>query len=95
MSTHFWGYTDSPIGLLEIGGTDVAIVAVNFVETLRDAVASNAIVETAIRQLTEYFAGNRQAFDLPLAPSGTEFQQAVWQQVRGIPYGQTVSYGEW
>ena len=45
-------------------------------------------------QLAEYFAGDRQAFDLPLAASGTAFQQQVWAALREIPYGQTTSYGK-
>ena len=47
------------------------------------------------RQLDEYFAGERtRRFDLDLAPQGTPFQLAVWQQLRRIPYGETISYGE-
>lgn len=46
------------------------------------------------QQLNEYFAGNRYSFELPLAPSGTIFQQSVWQALIEIPYGQTVSYSE-
>jgi len=49
---------------------------------------------TATRQLAEYFAGTRTAFDLPLAPAGTPFQQRVWAALREIPYGETTSYGE-
>ena len=48
----------------------------------------------AARQLAEYFAGTRTAFDLPLAPAGTPFQQRVWAALREIPYGETTSYGE-
>jgi methylated-DNA-[protein]-cysteine S-methyltransferase len=44
-------------------------------------------------QLTAYFNHDRHQFDLPLAPVGTEFQQQVWQQLRHIPLGQTISYG--
>ena len=44
-------------------------------------------------QLGEYFAGSRTEFDLPLAPHGTPFQLAVWQELTRIPYGKTVSYG--
>jgi methylated-DNA-[protein]-cysteine S-methyltransferase len=44
-------------------------------------------------QLAEYFAGARQAFDLPLAPHGSAFQQRVWAALRDIPYGETTSYG--
>ena len=48
----------------------------------------------AQRQVTEYFAGTRKAFELPLAPNGTPFQKSVWQALRDIPYGETRSYGE-
>ncbi len=48
----------------------------------------------AKNQLTDYFAGDRQSFDLPLKPEGTEFQQAVWQQMLAIPYGETKTYGD-
>lgn len=56
----------------------------------RDDVALAA----AVTQLREYFAGDRTEFDLPLATSGTSFQQAVWTQLATIPYGETRSYGE-
>ena len=48
----------------------------------------------AAAELGEYFAGDRQTFDVPLAPRGTEFQLAAWLALRTIPYGETVSYGE-
>ncbi|MBB5858030.1 methylated-DNA--[protein]-cysteine S-methyltransferase [Amycolatopsis umgeniensis] len=50
-------------------------------------------VETE-RQLKEYFAGQRKDFALPMSFGGTEFQRMVWQGLLGIPYGETVSYGE-
>jgi methylated-DNA-[protein]-cysteine S-methyltransferase len=46
------------------------------------------------RQLSEYFAGKRKAFDLPLAPEGTDFQKAIWAELMRIPYGATISYAE-
>ncbi len=46
------------------------------------------------RQMTAYFAGTLTEFTLPLAPNGTEFQQRVWDELRLIPYGITLSYGE-
>lgn len=46
----------------------------------------------AAAQLGEYFAGRRTAFDLPLAPRGTAFQQRVWAELARIPFGETVSY---
>jgi methylated-DNA-[protein]-cysteine S-methyltransferase len=45
-------------------------------------------------QLKEYFAGSRTTFDLPLEPTGTDFQLSVWELLRRIPYGATTSYGE-
>lgn len=45
-------------------------------------------------QLEEYFSGARTDFDLPLSPQGTAFQLAAWRALRGIPYGETRSYGE-
>lgn len=47
-----------------------------------------------LAEFREYFAGERQGFTLPLAAKGTEFQQAVWQALCDIPYGETCSYGE-
>ena len=44
------------------------------------------------QELSEYFAGKRQEFTIPLHPMGTDFQQRVWQVLRTIPYGQTWSY---
>lgn len=46
------------------------------------------------QQLTEYFAGKRTRFEVKLAPTGTQFQQQVWQALQQIPCGQTSSYGE-
>lgn len=52
------------------------------------------ILLRTVRELDEYFRGERKEFDLPLLLAGSEFQKRVWQQLRHIPYGQTVSYGE-
>lgn len=48
----------------------------------------------AAAELEEYFSGRRRGFTVPLSPSGTPFQQSVWQALREIPYGQTRSYGQ-
>jgi methylated-DNA-[protein]-cysteine S-methyltransferase len=59
----------------------------------RGSTAQQVLAETA-RQLGEYFAGSRQEFDLPLDPVGTPFQLQVWEVLRSIPYGATITYGE-
>ena len=46
------------------------------------------------RQLAEYFAGERTAFDLPLAPRGSDFQRRVWDEIARVPYGETITYAE-
>jgi methylated-DNA-[protein]-cysteine S-methyltransferase len=52
------------------------------------------VFEKLRQWLDAYFAGERPAPALPLAPAGTEFRQAVWNRIREIPYGGTSSYGE-
>lgn len=53
-----------------------------------------SILESAARQLDEYFEGKRKRFDLPLSPLGTEFQRGIWHELQTIPYGETVTYKE-
>lgn len=61
--------------------------------SLSESEPAQALLINAIAQLTEYFNGDRQAFDLPLDTSlGTEFQQRVWQALQNIGYGETISY---
>ncbi|HZL64375.1 MAG TPA: methylated-DNA--[protein]-cysteine S-methyltransferase [Thermoleophilia bacterium] len=52
------------------------------------------VLQAAAEQLAAYFAGELREFTLPLRPAGTPFQLAVWETLRHIPYGETVSYGE-
>lgn len=52
------------------------------------------VMERAITQLSEYFAGSRTEFDLPLELVGTDFQKDVWLSLAHIPYGKTISYAE-
>jgi len=94
-------YLDSPIGKLLIAGDAQAIHHISFPKNGKPAhprpdwqESSSGPVAKAARQLREYFAGERIDFDLPLAPQGTGFQRSVWQRLREIPYGETISYGE-
>ena len=92
---------DSPIGPLTIVERDGALVAILMDGPKRPPLAADAwgrrvddALPEATRQLGEYFAGQRDAFDLPLAPTGTDFQRQVWGALAEIPYGETRSYGD-
>jgi methylated-DNA-[protein]-cysteine S-methyltransferase len=89
-------YFNSPLGLMMAQEQDGAIIALDFVQEPRpdDILAETPLLLEAKRQVLEYFAGKRRNFDLPLAPKGTSFQLRVWQALRAIPYGQTLSYGQ-
>ncbi|MGO3885654.1 MAG: methylated-DNA--[protein]-cysteine S-methyltransferase [Mycetocola sp.] len=96
---------DSPLGDLTIVGTAVGLTGVYFDEHRHAPALSDRgervpvpqaqhHLQEAARQLTEYFADERQVFDLPHDVAGTPFQHDVWRQLQLIPYGQTASYGE-
>lgn len=87
-------YYQSPLGLLQISGTEQYISRVHFVEE-RHAMQprqSNAVLEQCIQELGEYFNGQRLVFDIPLYQQGTEFQTKVWNELLNINFGQTISY---
>lgn len=92
---------DSPIGPITlVADDDDALMRLAMVghKHLPDpatfGVRDDTIAEEAAEQLAEYFAGLRTEFDLPLAPHGTAFQLRVWEVLREIPYGQTLTYGQ-
>lgn len=91
-------YFDSPIGPLLLTGDTSALTGLYLAEHVRIATPlgtrDDAAFTEPVRQLTEYFAGDRQSFELPIAPTGTPFQLRVWQLLRGIGYGERRSYGE-
>jgi methylated-DNA-[protein]-cysteine S-methyltransferase len=90
----------SPLGPLLLAGNDSGLRHIMFTGEVQFASLDPAWREDAtpltetIRQLQAYFAGSLETFNLPLAPKGTPFQMEVWQRLRDIPYGQTISYGE-
>ncbi|HYT04549.1 MAG TPA: methylated-DNA--[protein]-cysteine S-methyltransferase [Gemmatimonadales bacterium] len=91
----------SPLGELVITASDAGITGVWFPGADRAAVQPDdareppsGVLARAREQLSEYFAKARTTFDLPLAPPGTAFQRRVWDALRAIPYGTTLSYSE-
>jgi methylated-DNA-[protein]-cysteine S-methyltransferase len=87
-------FYDTDIGKITIAEEDGYITHVLFGhENLPDSrVNETALLKDAHKQISEYLKGERRSFDLPLSPSGTEFQQRVWKALTGIPYGETVTY---
>ena len=87
---------DTAIGRMRITSDGKALTSALFERADAPALPDtpNALTDEAARQLCEYFAGGRREFTVPLCPHGTEFQQAVWQALRAIPYGHTRSYGQ-
>jgi methylated-DNA-[protein]-cysteine S-methyltransferase len=86
-------YYQSPIGLIEITGTEEAIQAVDFVEKAGEAPTEiPPLLRTCLKQVEEYFQGKRKEFQLRLGLEGTDFQRRVWQELVKISYGETASY---
>ncbi len=98
MTTAGWTTHESPIGTLILTASGTGLTGVHF-PGQRPALARSGgrpelLAETR-RQLDEYFAGERRAFDLPLdMDAGTEFQRSVWREVATISHGATITYGE-
>lgn len=98
---------DTPLGKLTLLEQSEKLIGTNFGETPVAGTGSleplqkmgfmpqqTTLLTTAEKQLSEYFAGSRQTFSLPLNPMGTPFRQRAWKALQEIPYGQTVSYSE-
>jgi methylated-DNA-[protein]-cysteine S-methyltransferase len=81
----------SPFGPLTLFAFDGQIVALEWGTGAEDDPSPELLA--AKTQLNEYFTGQRQSFDLPLAPAGTEFQRTIWRAMGDIPYGTTLTYG--
>jgi methylated-DNA-[protein]-cysteine S-methyltransferase len=87
-------WMDSPIGGLRLHAHSGLLTAIDFDARPHGTRTPDDLLDLAERQLTEYFAGERTTFDLPLASEGSEFQRKVWAELQRIPFGETASYGE-
>jgi methylated-DNA-[protein]-cysteine S-methyltransferase len=90
----------SPIGPLTLSATDGFLTGTYLHEqrhaptTTSQWSRDDAWFGDVVEQLDQYFAGRLRRFDLPIQMDGTDFQRRVWTQLQGIPYGETISYGE-
>ncbi|MEQ4616554.1 MAG: methylated-DNA--[protein]-cysteine S-methyltransferase [Corticimicrobacter sp.] len=93
-------HIDSPLGPLLLAANRHGLCLIEFPSTRHPYPRTGTwreqpdhpVLQQARSQLSEYFAGQRRIFDLPLAPQGTPFQMTVWQALASIGYGETLSY---
>lgn len=97
METQHSCYYNSPAGTIYMAANGIGICDLHFI---REAVSVSVnsekhplLAELTI-QLDNYFAGKLKSFDIPLNPSGTDFQKQVWKAVANIPYGEVISYAK-
>jgi len=99
---HYFDFYNGPMGRMLVVANDEALSGLYFVdqkyyrEVARDWLRGGnhkTVLETA-RQLTEYFAGARRQFEIPLAAEGTPFQTEVWRAISSVEYGDSITYSE-
>lgn len=87
---------DSPLGILEITGTEETILTIAYTQKVckenNETLDTPEVIRTCVKQLKEYFRGERNNFTIPYTFEGTDFQQSVWRALEDIPYGETRSY---
>lgn len=84
---------DSAIGAITVESTNEKITSLIIGQTA-PVFGSSKVLREAKKQLSEYFAGRRTAFDLPIDLQGTQFQRAVYKQIAKVGFGKTITYAE-
>ncbi len=88
-------YLESPIGIIELSGSESGLESLYFVENTEDNPTKSKIPSCLLeteKQLKEYFAGNRKVFNIKLHIHGTDYQKRVWNELIKINFGATASY---
>lgn len=94
----YYTYYKSPLGEISLTANDQGLKTLTFIDGKKELIIPEDYQENSekltqvCQQLTEYFAGERDIFDLPLAATGTPFQQKVWQALCTIKQGETKTY---
>jgi methylated-DNA-[protein]-cysteine S-methyltransferase len=93
MNEKYKAHYQSPIGLIEIIGTQDGILSLDFLdEGIAQGRTIPSCLEECVEQIDLYFKGKLRDFSVKLRPHGTEFQTRVWDQLCTIPFGETRSY---
>lgn len=87
-------YLQTPVGVAKFQGDANGLAAVTILDTETPTAIIPEVLEDAVYQFKEYFEDQRTQFHLKLNPSGTDFQKKVWDALRDIPFGSTLSYLE-
>lgn len=86
---------DSPLGPLTIQASDGAVTALRWqTQTAPHESGTDPVLHRTAQQLSEYFAGTRQNFTIPLRVTASDFQRAVCDAIAQIPFGETRTYGD-
>ncbi|PZO29307.1 MAG: cysteine methyltransferase [Flavobacteriaceae bacterium] len=85
-------FINSPLGITKIVGDENGIAEIAILSEGNLSKTIPLELQEAVAQLSDYFDGKRQDFNLKLNPKGTDFQQKVWQELLQIPFGKTISY---
>ncbi len=101
-SVRFSKLINTPIGLLKLVSDNDYLIEVNYVDEpdngfqnhKAEDVNTPAVLIKAQRELAEYFDNRRESFEIPLKPDGTQFQNRVWEELKGIPFGEVRTYGD-
>lgn len=87
-------YFKTEFGEVYIEENGCAITKLNFTTNNKVKIEETDLIRETIKQLEEYFRGERKIFNIPLEYKGTEFQLKVWEELKKIEYGETKSYKE-
>jgi methylated-DNA-[protein]-cysteine S-methyltransferase len=85
-------FIKTPLGTAKIVGDEAGISIISILAEGEITTVIPGVLQEAVTQLNHYFEGNRNQFDFKMNPTGTDFQQRVWQELLNIPFGKTMSY---
>ncbi len=87
-------FIKTPLGIAKIVGDEMGVSLISVSDERTISTIILAVLQETVCQLIDYFDGKRTHFTFKLNPTGTEFQQKVWEGLLEIPFGQTMSYLE-
>ncbi len=93
----YWTDLKTPLGRMRLTASAHGLMRAEFCDEPREAdgeCIETKLLQQARKELTEYYAGLRTHFEIPLDLRGTEFQLEVWRELQLIPFGTTTTYGE-